>query len=119
MNGLPAWWSEPAQKRKQNRRSRAQERERAKQTGGRQQPGSGSSYRAPQDVVTPLDNEEEGFSESIKYTDSDGYRITINEWLQLRSDAHDAGREPRLVIDFTRRKLRLVITEEEYPRRGA
>lgn len=116
---LPAWWSGKAGKQQQNRRSARQERERAQQTGGHTQPGSGSSPRAPQDVITPLDDQERGFTESVKYTDSAGYRITTNEWIKLRRDAHNSGREPRLVIDFPQRKLRLVVTEEDYPRRGA
>lgn len=116
---MPAWWGDAADKRKQNRRSARQERERATKTGGHVQPGSGSSYRAPQDVITPLDTDERGYVESIKYTDSDGFRIDAREWAKLRADALRSGREPRLVIDFTKRQTRLVIIEEDYPRRGA
>ena len=101
---LPSWWNKDGQR--QNSRSQKQERKRAKQIGGHTQPGSGSSWRRPQDVVAP------DHVESLKYTDKDSFSIKVDDWEQLRADALRVGREPRMVVDFEKRKLRLVIVEE-------
>lgn len=105
MSDLPAWWGEAADKRVQNRRSAQKERKVAKETGGRVQAGSGSSWRAPQDVVT----DEEMIQH--KYTDAKGYRLTVEEWEVVRRDALQAGREPAMIVEFTRTGRRLLITE--------
>lgn len=106
---LPPWFDrESSHKRKQiNKRSKKQESERAKQIGGRVQPGSGSSSRAPQDVRS------DEYMEQLKFTDQDGYRLTAKEWLGLAHDASTFGRTPRMVIDFEKYGIRLVITQEE------
>lgn len=104
---LPSWWNKEGQR--QNRRSATQERKRAQQIGGRVQPGSGSSWRAPQDIRS------DEFLEQVKYTDSRSSTITTTLWRRLREDANRAGLEPRYVMDFVKEGIRLVVTEEELP----
>ena len=104
---LPSWWNKDGQR--QNRRSATQERKRAQQIGGRVQAGSGSSWRAPQDIRS------DEFLEQIKYTDLKSASISISVWKRLKADANRAGLEPRYVIDFEKEGIRLVITEEELP----
>jgi hypothetical protein len=106
---LPSWWDkESSHKRKQiNARSKKQESKRAEQIGGRVQPGSGCSSNAPQDVRS------DEYMEQLKFTDSASYRLTVKEWLQLSADSDRFGRSPRMVIDFEKHNLRLVITQEE------
>lgn len=101
---LPIWFDK--NREKQNARSRRQEKDRAEQIGGRVQAGSGSSWRAPEDIRA------EEFLEQIKFTDSKGFRITVEEWQRLRGHAERDGRSPRLVIDFERFGIRLIVTEE-------
>lgn len=107
MADRPPWLSDAERKRRQNRQSAAQEARRATETGGRRQPGSGSSYRAPQDV------KHEHYLEQTKYTDADSFSIKVDEWEQIKADAARSGREPLLFIEFRKRMLKLVITEEE------
>jgi hypothetical protein len=57
-------------------------------------------------VVTPE------YLESLKYTDLISFRLFVIEWKTLREQAHRAGKEPRMVIDFEKHGTRLVITEE-------
>lgn len=95
-------------RRRNNQRSRAQEGKRAKQQGGRTQAGSGSSWRAPGDVVTP------DYLEQLKFTDKESYRILLVEWKASQADAHRMGREGKWVIDFPQQRIRLVVTEEPY-----
>lgn len=106
---LPSWWNtEAANSRKKiNARSKEQERDRARQIGGRVQPGSGCSSNAPQDVRS---NE---YMEQLKFTDKGSYRLTAKEWLGLRADSDRFGRSPRMVIDFQEHNLRLIVTQEE------
>ncbi len=106
---LPPWWDpDSADKRKKiNTRSKKQESDRAKQIGGRVQPGSGSSSRAPEDVRS------DEYMEQLKFTDADGYRLTAKEWLRLSHNASTFGRTPRMVVDFEKYGIRLVITQEE------
>lgn len=104
---LPSWMSPKQELRRQNRRSGAQERKRAIEQGGRTQPGSGSSWRARGDVVTPE------YLESLKYTDHFTYRLDVREWWTHREQALQAGKEPRMVIDFVGATgTRLVVYEE-------
>ena len=102
---LPAWWGEAADKRVQNRRSAQKERKVAKETGGRVQAGSGSSWSAPREIVT-----DEAMIQH-KYTDAKGYRLDSAEWEEIRTDALQAGREPAMIVEFTRTGRRLLITE--------
>jgi hypothetical protein len=102
----PKWWDSKHKLKEQNRRSKKQEEKRAKQQGGKRQSGSGSSYRAPQDVRTP------DYLEQLKYTDAVSFSIKVKEWLNLRRDALNTGRAPRMVIDFEKHGVRLIIIEE-------
>jgi hypothetical protein len=109
MSDLPPWWDkESARKRKQvNKRSKKQEEDRAKKIGGRVQPGSGSSYRAPQDV------RNDDYLEQLKFTDADSFALKAKEWLAGEADASRFGRSHRMVIDFDKYGLRLVVTRED------
>jgi hypothetical protein len=106
---LPAWWGEKADKKRQNARSAAQERRRAEDVGGKVQTGSGSSWRAQGDVRGVE------YMDEMKFTDAKSYSLKITTWRKARKAAHSQGREPRMVIDFPAEKLRLVVTEEDYP----
>lgn len=92
----PAWWEDGAHpgRRRQNRRSREQESRVARAVGGRRQRGSGSSYRAPQDVKAPQHLVQ------VKYTDKDSFSLRRAEWERLCNDAARAGRSPMMVIEF-------------------
>lgn len=109
MSDLPPWWDkESARKRKEvNRRSKKHEKDRADQIGGRVQPGSGSSKNAPQDVR----NEE--YLEQHKFTDADSFRLSVKDWLSGEDDASRFGRLHRIVIDFDKHGVRLVVTRED------
>lgn len=100
----PAWWDRD--KQKQNSRSAQQERKVAKRTGGRVQAGSGSSWRAPQDVKTST------HLISVKYTDRASYSIKADDWAALVDDAAHTGREPALIIEFPERGIRLLVVED-------
>lgn len=100
---VPAWFSDGQDRPAQNKRSRKQERERAKETGGKVQSGSGSSWRARGDVRT-----DEAL-EQLKYTDAASYSLKVSEWEQIERDALSQGREPTLIIEFARHGLRLKI----------
>jgi hypothetical protein len=101
---MPKWFSdEGAPRKERNRRSKKQETGRAKEIGGRATAGSGSSYRAPQDVFN------RDFLEQLKFTDKESFTIKLAEWEQLEADARRAGREPRWVQEMGGR--RFIITE--------
>lgn len=106
MGDLPAWMSDADDKRRQNKRSGAQERARAKQVGGRVQAGSGSSWRAPQDVISA------DYVEQIKYTDAASFILKIAELQGLLSDGYRAGKSPRMVVDFSAYGIRAIIDLE-------
>lgn len=105
---LPAWFGEQGDKRRQNRRSRAQERKRAAETGGKVQRGSGTSWRARGDVRREEDLEQ------LKFTDAASYRVSVKEWQAIVADAQSQGREPVLIIDFEQHGLRLRVTQEDH-----
>lgn len=105
---LPKWWTGKQTLRNQNRSSATQERARAEEVGGRVQSGSGSSWRAPQDVVAPE------YLEQLKETNGKGFTILRDECAGLLADALRSGREPRMVVDFRGKgPLRLIITIEK------
>jgi hypothetical protein len=104
---LPAWFTDKATKQRQNRRSSAQEKRVAKEVGGRQVVGSGSSWRAPGDVKSDTHLIEH------KFTDAASFRLTVKDWRQARKDATVVGREPAMIIEFPEAGLRLVVTEME------
>lgn len=108
---LPPWMGGKGVRKDRNRRSLKQERERAEEVDGRTQAGSGSSRRAPQDVVAPEDLEQ------LKFTDKDSIRITADDLIGLRDDALRSGREPTFLVDFSKRGIRLVCRVERIPRR--
>lgn len=109
MGSLPAWWGEDRAKadglRSQNRRSRAKEARVASEVGGRQMPGSGSSWRAPGDVKS-----DEQLIEH-KFTDKRRFNLTLEDWEQARTDALKSGREPAMIVEFALTGRRLLITE--------
>lgn len=104
---LPAWWSDKAQRRRQNARSREQERVHARNTGGKQQRGSGSSYRAPGDV------RQVEYLDELKYTDKSEWSLRLRDWVAILYKARLMGREPRMIVEFNdgHKKVRLVIQE--------
>jgi hypothetical protein len=101
---LPPWWGR--HREKQNARSRRQERRHAAERGGKVQPGSGSSWRAKGDVrlVETLDE--------LKYTDAASFRLTVATWNKIERAAHQSGREPRLIIEFSGHDLVLEVTRQ-------
>lgn len=105
MTPLPPWFSK--NREKINRRSRSQERRYAEENRGRVQAGSGSSWRAPQDV------KEDDYLTQLKFTDKQSFSIKVAEWKKIRKDAREAGRDPKLVIDFEKEGIRLIVTEED------
>ena len=112
---LPAFFGKPGRDR--NRRSQRQEAAHARKTGGRVQPGSGSSWRAPQDVRGPL-LDESGHMDQLKFTDKTTYVLNLHELMKIRKDALQAGREGRLFVEFAHgwghnRPLTVKITIEE------
>lgn len=98
-------------RRSVNRRSQKQEREHAQRTGGRVQAGSGSSWRAREDVRGPLGEDGEGYLDQLKQYETGSFRITAKEWRKLRKHARQEGREPRLIIEFPREGITLVVVE--------
>lgn len=109
MTDLPNWFGNT--RKRQNQRSKKQERNRAKETGGRVQAGSGSSWRAPQDNRTPERLEQ------IKFTDKSSFTINVKEWLALEADALRDGRDPVFVIDFDKYGVRLEVFGGNHPGR--
>lgn len=103
MTNLPSWWNRDRER--QNQRSRKQERQQAEQVGGKVQRGSGSSWRAPQDVKGP------DYLDQLKYTDKRSYSIKVSEWKALVQDALNHGREPRMIVSFPQEGITVQITE--------
>lgn len=85
-----------------NKKSARQENARAKEIGGRRQPGSGSSKRAPQDVVSDT------VLEQIKFTGKAVFPLKVAELVELVKDAEVRDREASFVIDFTKYGIRVV-----------
>lgn len=110
---LPKFFGDDESRRDVNRRSARQEKRHAERTGGKVQPGSGSSYRAPEDVRGPLDGNDEGFLDQLKQYATGRITLTAAEWLKLRKNARQVGREPRMIIEFPEQEIALVITETE------
>jgi hypothetical protein len=106
---VPPWFD---RRKQQNRRSRTQEKRRAQEIGGRVQPGSGSSRRAPQDVRQKLNDQDEGRLEQIKYTDKDRITIKVDDLIRLYEDALLHGRDSTYLVDFDNHGIRIAITVE-------
>ena len=68
------------------------------------QAGSGSSWRAPQDVVAPE------YLESLKFTDKHTFILDADDLLRLREDAFRLGREPKMVIEFAQYRFCVAVT---------
>lgn len=106
---LPEWMNS---RKEQNRRSAAQEKSRAAQTGGRTRAGSGSSWRQRHDNLIAGK-----YLEQVKFTTRRSHSIELDKWEQYRKDCHDAGTEPRYVLDFCapdgKILRRLIVTEED------
>jgi hypothetical protein len=99
---VPSWFDKDRER--VNRNVRKQERERAREIGGRPQAGSGCSWRAPGDV------KEAEYLEELKLTSKESYRLTLAEWKDIRNKASTQGREPRYLIEFAD-GTRLIVTE--------
>jgi hypothetical protein len=105
---LPSWMGKD-RRTKQNKTSRGHEKRIAKATGGRVQPGSGSSWRARQDTKD---------SDQLiqhKGTDKASFTIKVDEWKEIQRDADRAGREPVLVITFQQHGIELAVTAADIP----
>jgi hypothetical protein len=103
VGSLPEWFDG---RKQQNARSKKQENDRARQLGGRRQPGSGSSRRAPQDVKT------DKLLEQVKYSDKDRITIKVADAIQTLNDALLFGREAGWCVDFENHGIRLIIQIE-------
>ena len=102
---LPHWFDKKLEK--QNARSKAQERQIASLLGGRVQAGSGSSWRASQDVKS-----DEELAQ-VKYTDKGSFVLKVSEMREVAKDASLAGRMPCMIVDFAQHGVRATITFEE------
>lgn len=91
---MPEWWGGKADKKHQNARSARQERKIAKETGGKVQPGSGSSPRARGDVKTAEELIE------AKFTDRASFVLNKHVWNEHRRRAANQGKEPVMIIAF-------------------
>lgn len=102
---LPEWWTRDRESR--NARSRRQETRHARATGGKVQAGSGSSWRAKQDVKSS------DHLDQLKFTDRDSYRLTASELLTIEADALRDGRDGRLIIEFSNHDLTVIVQRYE------
>lgn len=103
---LPAWLDS---RKHNNERSRRQEKARARETKGKTSPGSGSSWRSPQDNRTDHELEQ------IKFTSKKSFALNVDEMEQVYQDALRSGRDPQMIVDFERHKKRAIIIIEERP----
>lgn len=102
---MPPWWGESGKRRTINRKSAEYERKIAKDTGGRVSAGSGSSWRAPEDVRS------ETHLIQHKYTERKSFTLTVAELQRVFANAGRAGRDGALIIDFETYGLRVTVTE--------
>lgn len=100
-------WMDKQEKRLQNRHSKEQEKRLARQVGGRVQAGSGSSWRAPQDIKSPE------YMIQAKYTGKSEYPLKASDLIQVAVDANRCGRTPVMIVEFTAYRKRAVILIEE------
>lgn len=88
-----------------------QERRVAKRRGGKQNPGSGSGWRKPNDV------REDKILWEMKQTDGKSISIDSATWEHLRTNALTTDRMPAMHLEIGggRRPLRLcVISEDDF-----
>lgn len=99
---VPSWFEKDRER--VNRNVRKQERDRAREIGGRPQAGSGCSWRAPGDVKGSEVLEE------LKQTSARSFTLKVADWYDIRRKALSQGREPRFIIEFGD-GTRLIVTE--------
>jgi hypothetical protein len=88
-----------------------QERRVVKRRGGRQQPGSGSGWRKPNDV------RESRVLWEMKKTANKTISVNLTDWDKVRSNALLSGRMPAMHLELgTGSKLRrlVVISEDDF-----
>lgn len=107
MGSLPPWMSDKAAKKKQNKRSRTQERKRADEVGGRPTAGSGSSWRSAGDVST------DDVLEEVKFTDKASYSLKVADLQAIRRKALNTGKEPSFLVEFSEHNMRVIIQIED------
>jgi hypothetical protein len=105
MGQLPGWLSGTGGRKTNNRKSREYERRLARDTGGRTSAGSGSSWRAPEDVRSDTHLIQH------KFTGKRSFILTVTELERVFTNARRAGREGAIVIDFESVGLRVTVTE--------
>lgn len=99
----------PWQRIQQGRRARKSEEAAAKTLGGRRQPASGSKWYAKGDLRA------NGFLIDDKYTDDKSFRITVEMWRKIESEAGQTppGLRPSLRISLPGLpKLRVVLEDD-------
>jgi len=96
MNGeLPAWMTSKNVKKKSSRK----EKQRAKELGGRAQPGSGNQFNAKGDIKS------DEYLIEHKYTDTNSYSLNINTLLKIEREAQEIGKLPAMIIEIKDRKF--------------
>jgi hypothetical protein len=93
--GIPAW--------------KQQERRVAKQRGGKQNPGSGSGWRKPNDV------REDKVLWEMKQTGAKSMTLKLSDWDKVRTNAITSGKMPAMHLQFGegRGARRLVLISED------
>lgn len=100
---LPPWFD---QRSTNNKRSARLEKARAAEKGGRRQPGSGSSKRAPQDIKTDDELEQH------KFTSKHRFPLDARELRAILRDAELNGRTGSMTIEFLEDDIRVVMAIE-------
>ena len=85
---------------------KAQEKRVAKRTGGKQQPGSGSGWIHPNDVL------DDKHLWEMKATNGKSISIKLADWEKVRRNALSIGRWPAMHLQIGRRRL-VVLDESE------
>jgi hypothetical protein len=94
------------------RRSRQHEQERAQETGGRAQRGSGSGWRPNTKMDVIPGGALTGDAEEHKETEARSFTLRLEDWLNARVKALSMGKNPRLHLRFilpSRHDVRLVV----------
>jgi cytochrome oxidase assembly protein ShyY1 len=102
---LPGWFGQERQDN--NRRSRRQEARHAKATGGRVQPGSGSSWRAKEDVRSAEHLDQ------LKSTQKASWTLRVEDLMILDRNAARDGRVGRTIVEFVEQGVSYVVTRYE------
>lgn len=93
-------------------RGRQHERHRARATGARLQPGSGSKPGRKEDL------RHADYLEQTKWTKRDSYRLSAKEFIATKAHAEAEGRSPQWTITFAGANrdgsdLTLIVRQEE------